>query len=253
MPKPILVANWKNHPDSLDKTKALLKKLGRDRRLYQKLSFFIAPPLPYLELVSSRAKSFADLAVQDVPSLAQGTHTGVVTPDILKSFGVRLAILGHSERRALGETNELVSQKVRISLGAGFASLVCVGELSRDRDGEHFEFLRTQLKLSLSGLSRRSDITRLAVAYEPVWAIGRRARDAVKPADLEQSVIFIRKILADMFGRSAAERVPILYGGSVEPDNALALMEETGIRGFLVGHASLDAESLGAVAKSLLS
>jgi len=253
MTKPIVVANWKNHPGSLAEAKTLLSRLAKNRLLYKKLSFFIAPPLPYFELISRRSKNFAHLASQDISSISQGTHTGVVTPEILKSFGVKLAILGHSERRALGETNEDVSRKVKIALHSSLAPLVCVGELSRDSDGEHFEFLRNQLKLSLAGLSKRSNVSKLAIAYEPVWAIGRRAKDAIKADGLTQAVIFIRKVLTDLFGRATAQRIPILYGGSVEPSNSGELMRETRIRGFLVGHASLSADSFREIAQSLIT
>ncbi|MDO8589765.1 MAG: triose-phosphate isomerase family protein [bacterium] len=252
MAKPILVANWKNHPGSLSEAGVLLKQLSGSARLYQKLSLFIAPPLPYLESVSLRTGNFAHLALQDFPASSDGTHTGMVTPDILKSFGVKLAIIGHSERRALGETNDSVAQKVKAALRSGILSLVCVGELSRDQDGEHFEFLREQIKLSLAGLNRKTDISKLALAYEPVWAIGKRADDAITPADLSQSVIFIKKVLVDMFGRTIAERIPILYGGAVEPVDATALFGGTGIKGFLVGHASLNAKSFKTIAESLI-
>lgn len=253
MAKPILVANWKNYPKSLDETRSLLGQLSRNSRLYKNLSFFIAPPLPYFESVSLRSKNFVGLASQDVSSLWQGTHTGQVTTDILKSFGVRLSIIGHSECRALGETNELVSQKVKIALRSGIIPLVCIGEVSRDQDGEHFEFLREQLKLSLTSLNRKADIAKLVVVYEPIWAIGKSAKDTIAPADLSQGVLFIRKVLTDMFGRKLAQNIPILYGGSVEPANAGPLFYETGIKGFLVGHASLHAKSLGAIAQSLIS
>ena len=252
MTRPLLIANWKNHPSSLDEAKSLLKHWSRNAKLYKKLSFFIAPPLPYLETVALRARSFAQPASQDISALSQGTHTSQVTPDILKSFGVRLAIIGHSERRALGETDEIVSQKIKIALRAGITPLLCVGELSRDQDGEHFEFLREQLKSSLAGLSRKADSARLAIAYEPVWAIGKSAKDALGPDELSQTIIFIKKILTDMFGRALAERIPILYGGSVEVSNVENLFKGTGIRGFLVGHASLNAKSLGIIAQLLL-
>jgi len=252
MAKPILVANWKNHPNSLLEARSLLRQLSRDSRFYKKLSLFIAPPLPYFESVSQRIKNFANLASQDISSSVGGTHTGSVTPDILKSFGVRLSIIGHSERRALGETNELVSEKVKIALRSGIVPLVCIGEVSRDQDGEHFEFLRGQLKLSLASL-RKADASKLVIVYEPVWAIGKHATDAIEPKDLSQGVIFIRKVLTDMFGRKTAECIPILYGGSVEPADVSMLWHDTGVRGFLVGHASLDAKSFRVIAESLIS
>ncbi|MEX2013764.1 MAG: triose-phosphate isomerase family protein [Parcubacteria group bacterium] len=252
MAKPILVANWKNQPGSLAEARALLTQLSRNSKIYKKLSLFIAPPLPYLELVSRYSRNFARLASQDIPSEFQGTQTGEIAPDILKSFGTRLSIIGHSERRAVGETNELVSRKIKVALRSNITPLVSVGEKTPDTDGEHFEFLRQQLKASLAGLTRQA-VSRVAIAYEPAWAIGKTAKGAMVPIDLSESVMFIKKILADMFGRRVAERVPILYGGSVEPSNAFALAHETGIKGFLVGHSSLDHKSFKAIAESLIS
>ena len=252
MAKPILVANWKNHPGSLTLAKALLREMAKDSRFYRNLSLFIAPPYPYFESVSDRLGSFGRLAAQNISSLPPGNYTGQVTPDILKSFGVRLAILGHSERRGLGETSEHVAKKVKTALRLGIVPLVCVGELSRDEDGEHFEFLRDELKLSLAGLNREMVLSRLTLAYEPVWAIGKHARDAMVSADLSQTVLFIKNVLPNMFGRVAPEPIPVLSGGSVEPANAKRLLSETGIKGFLVGHASLDARSLRDIAESLV-
>lgn len=248
--KPFLVANWKNHPNSLFETKALLKQLARNSSLYKKLSFFIAPPLTYFESVSERS-SFARLASQDIGILIGRTHTGAITPDILKSFGTRLAIIGHSEQRALGETDEAINHKIKIALRADIAPLLCIGEPSRDHDGEHFEFLREQLRRALYGMKKKSDASRIIAAYEPVWAIGKSSKDAIDPRELTQTVIFIKKVLSDILGRKVADRIPILYGGSVEAVNAGQLMRGTGAKGFLVGHASLNAKSLKAIAESI--
>lgn len=253
MAKPILIANWKNNPNSLLEVKTLLTQLARGGRVYKKLSLFIAPPLPYLESVSLKSKSFASLASQDISSVLQGTHTGVVTVDMLKSLGVRLTILGHSEQRAMGETSEMVTKKIRTALHAGIVPLVCVGEPTRDDDGLHFEFLREQIKSSLAGLNKKVDVSKLLIAYEPVWAIGKRAEDAISPSDLTETIIFIRKVLTDIFDRKTAESITILYGGSVEPGNAQNLFKSTGIKGFLVGHASLGAKELLDIAKSLIA
>jgi len=250
MSKSILVANWKNHPASLEEAKSLLKEMGKKKGVYRKLALFVAPPLPYMEAVAEKAGGFAKLAAQDVSLAGRGSHTGEVTPEILKSLGARLAILGHSERRAMGESSEMVSRKIKTALRAGIAPLICVGELERDKDGEHFEHLREEIKATLAGIPKNMAAS-IIVAYEPVWAIGKRAKDALPPAEVTQSIIFIKKVLVDLYGRSTAEKIPIIYGGSVEPANAGALAKETGIAGFLVGHASLKAKNMEEIASSL--
>src|SRR3990167_7462131 len=116
MPRPLLIANWKNHPHSLAEAKTLLKDIAKNAKLYKKLSLFIAPPFTYFESVSERLGNFGQLASQNISSLPPGTYTGQVTSDILKSFAVRLAIIGHSEQRALGETSEHVAKKVKSAL-----------------------------------------------------------------------------------------------------------------------------------------
>jgi triosephosphate isomerase (TIM) len=251
MPKPILVANWKNHPSSRQEASTLLKEFSKKSDLYKKLTFLIAPPLPYLDLCFSKSGKLFRPASQDFPLLGKGSYTGEVTSDILKSFGTRAAIVGHSERRAMGEKDETVALKVRAALRAGVTPIVCVGESKRDHEGEYFEFLRTQIKNSLSGLNK-NNAAQIILAYEPVWAIGKSANEALKPSDLEEALIFIRKVLTDLFGRATAEKIHILYGGSVEPRNAEALAEVSGVRGFLVGHVSLTPKNFHSIAQALL-
>ena len=251
MPKPILVLNWKNHPPSLSEARLLLKNLAKKRALYKKLTLFIAPPLPYLAEVKERASGFAQLSAQNLFKEEKGTFTGEVGVDILKSFGVRMAILGHSEQRALGETAEGVRAKVKLSLAANIAPLICFGEKEKDNDGEHFEFLRQELKTILGNLDKRV-ASKIALAYEPIWAIGKTADEAIDAKELTQTVLFVRKVLTDLFGRTLADKVPILYGGSVEPGGAYELMHGSGVRGLLIGHASLKAKDMELIAKAVL-
>ncbi len=251
MKKPIIIGNWKNHPETLREVSTLLTGLSKRAAIFKKLSTFIAPPVAFIESVSTKTKSYAGLAAQDIFFATEGTYTGAITPDILKGFGVKLAIIGHSERRGLGETNEVVAAKIKTALRSGITPLLCIGEETRDAEGSYFEFLNEELKLSLEGVRRRDDAHKLIIAYEPVWAIGKKAKDAMQPGDLAQMVIFIKKVLTEIFGRESAERIPILYGGSVEPSNAKELIQ-TGVHGFLVGHASLEAKSFVEIAESLL-
>lgn len=253
MAKPLLIANWKNNPKSPEEATTLLTVLSRKSLLYKKLSLFIAPPYTYFESVHKRALKFASLATQDIFFSSDGPHTGSVTPDILKAFGVKLAIIGHSERRALGETNEVVATKVKTAFMSGIVPVLCIGESERDEEGSHLQFIQDELKFSLEGIRRKEDAEKLIIAYEPVWAIGKRASEAISPTDLAEMVIFIKKTLTDIFGREAADVIPVLYGGSVDVTNAEPLYKETGIRGFLVGRASLDPKAFCEIAQALVS
>lgn len=250
MAKAILVANWKNYPNSLPEAHTLIKELAKQKLLFKKLALYIAPPLTYLDLVAKSGKSFSQLATQDLSTLEKGTETGTVTSEILKSFGVRMSILGHSERRSQGESSAQVSEKIKMALRAGITPLVCVGEIVRDAEGEHFEFLRDQIKTTLGALNKK-EVGKVVIAYEPVWAIGKSAKQAIDSVELSQTIIFIRKVLSDLFGRDLAESIPLLYGGSVEGANAKILMKETGVRGFLVGHESLKAKNFKEIALAL--
>ena len=126
-----------------------------------------------------------------------------------------------------------------------------MGEDLHDEEGKYFEVLNSQIRESLDGL-KRSDIKKIVVAYEPLWAIGKSAKDAMQPNDLLQMVVYIRKVLTEMFGRAGADQVAIIYGGSVEPGNAKELLK-SGVQGFLVGHASLNAKSFIEIAKAILN
>jgi triosephosphate isomerase len=251
--KLILIGNWKNYPSSLSEANKLLGDLSKKAVVFKKLSTFIAPPIAFIESASKKVKRAGSLAAQDIFFSPDGTYTGVITPDILKSFGVKLVIVGHSERRRLGESNQVVAQKVKTALRSGIIPVVCVGEENHDAEGNYFELLREQLKASLEGIRRKDDAERLIIAYEPVWAIGKKAKDAMAPSELAQMVIFIKKVLTEIFGRESAEKIPVLYGGSVDASNAKALTKESGARGLLVGRASLEAKSFVDIAQSLIA
>ena len=251
MAKSILIANWKNYPASLPEVRTILNGLVRSKAIYKKVSLFIAPPAPYLSLVGERVRGWGELGVQNISSEERGTHSGEVTPEILKSLGVRLAILGHSEQRALGESAESVAKKVRLALKSGFTPVICFGEKERDKDGEHFEVMRHELKTLLSEV-KKAEASKIVLAYERIWAIGNKASGPIEPTELSQTVIYIKKILSDLFGRKIADQIPVIYGGSVDDTNAGLLVRNSGIRGFLVGRASLDYKKFEGIANSVL-
>lgn len=251
--KLIIVGNWKNYPNSLDEANTLLSTLSKKSSVYKnsKISTVIAPPLVYLETVSKKARRFATVASQNLFYPKNGTYTGEVTVDVLKSFGVKLSILGHSEQRKLGETSETVSEKVRLALKSTITPLVCVGEEEHDAEGNYFEILRSQIATSLQGV-KKSEADKIMIAYEPVWAIGSQSNGAMSPEELTQMVIFIKKVLTELFSRSVADKIPVLYGGSVDAYNAKSLVGKTGARGLLIGRASINAKSFFEIVSSLV-
>jgi triosephosphate isomerase (TIM) len=235
--KLLVVANWKLNPPTLKEAHALLKNTKRALPRARSADVIICPPLPFLFALAKGERSLA-FGAQDVSAQIAGAYTGEVSATMLKSVGASYAIIGHSERRALGESDAEVSKKLRIALDEKITPILCVGELERDEQGSHLAVLADQLTNSLASVLR-GEIAKIIIAYEPVWAIGRRAEDALDAHGVHGTVIFIRKILSDRYGREYAEKVRILYGGSVEPGNVHALVRESGVSGFLVGHASL--------------
>ena len=154
---------------------------------------------------------------------------------------MKYVILGHSERRTLGENNNDINKKIKSALSAGLIPVLCVGESLRDENHEYFNLVKNQIEECLSGISKNL-ISKVIVAYEPVWAISStiNRKDAI-PADSLEMAIFIRKILADKFGKESSV-VRILYGGSVNERDAVEFLKDGGVEGLLVGRASLDAK-----------
>lgn len=247
--KRILVGNWKNHPSSVEEARRILDGLRRSKAVYKRLSTIIAPPAPFLALVKEKASSLGALGVQDLSS-TEGTATGEIGTDILKSFGVRAVILGHSERRQLGETSRLVAEKTAIAIKSGISPIVCVGESEHDAEGKYFEFLNEEIRSSLA-LVKKRDAGKIVLAYEPIWAIGKKAKDAMAPAEVGVMTVFIKKTLTELFGRKIAESIPVLYGGSVDSSNAEALAK-SGVKGFLVGRASRVPKDFKLIAEALI-
>lgn len=158
---------------------------------------------------------------------------------MLNDLGVTYVIVGHSERRMRGETDELISKKVNVLLEAGMNTILCVGEKERSENGAHLDFLKEQIKNSLNKVSKKN-ISKLIVAYEPVWAIG--AKEAMSPENIYEMTIFVRKVLSDIYGHDQAISTPVLYGGSVNFRNALDIFVKGQVDGLLVGRESVNSD-----------
>lgn len=246
--RPLVVANWKMNPTSLKEAALLGKSLSKLSLSFKKANLVIAPPTIYLSAVKPSKKVF--LGAQNVFWDKSGAYTGEISPVQLSERGVSYVIVGHSERRALGEDDFLVNKKARAILAEGMTPIICIGELEHDSQGKYLAFLSNQIKSSLKGMSK-SDITKIILAYEPIWAIGKDAKSAMEANDLHETVLYIQKVLSELYGRAVAHSIPILYGGSVKEENAESLMREGAIAGFLVGGASLSVKTFVPIVKAV--
>ena len=206
----------------------------------------VFPPFPLLPAAVRAAGEVAEIGAQNCHWEPSGAFTGEVSVPMLASAGARLALVGHSERRQLfGETDEDSARKVRSVLAGGLAAMLCVGETLEERDaGRQRTVVLRQLTRALDDLPA-GGAERLLIAYEPVWAIGT-GRTA-SPGDAQTMHAAIRESLSTLLGARAAERTPILYGGSVKPENAAQLLGRPDVDGALVGGASLSPEDFAAI------
>ena len=239
--KKLIAGNWKMN-GSLAANEALLKALLAGVGT-PACEIAVCVPAPYLAQVQSLvAGSPVALGAQDVSAQPQGAFTGEQSAAMLKDFGVRYAIVGHSERRQYHqESSELVARKFAAALHAGLIPILCVGETLEQREAGQTETVIAAQLAPVLALVGVQGFARAVVAYEPVWAIG--TGDTATPADAQGMHATIRRTLADLYGAEVAQQLRIQYGGSVKPDNVDELMAQPDIDGALVGGASLTAES----------
>ncbi len=245
----LIAGNWKAYVESSAKAKTLYAGVKR-LRAKSTHEVVVAPAFPHLGLLAPAkpTKSGAGLAAQDVSVTVGGAETGEVAAGLLRDLGVEYVIVGHSERRARGEDDATVLEKVRHVLAHGLTPILCIGEQHRDPEAQYLKVVRAQLSAILEGLSAKERLA-LVIAYEPVWAIG--ASEPITTEDLGEMVLYIRKVLGDFMPGRANQKVRILYGGSVAPENARALAAGTHIDGFLVGRASTDLPTFSALVKAV--
>jgi triosephosphate isomerase len=245
--KKIVIGNWKMNPLSFKEAEKLFTNIVKSVSGIKKTEIVICPPFLYLEKLKKFSRKIS-LGAQNVFWGDAGPFTGEISGEMLYDIGARYVIVGHSERRTMpvrqsldvggGETNEIVNKKIKAAVGAGLVPILCVGENMRDKNHEYLNFVKKQIEECLNGVSKNS-ISKIIVAYEPVWAIGRGAYPAT-PEEFREMNIFIRKILSDKFGVEAVENIRIIYGGSVDEKNAERFIQDGQADGFLPGRASLN-------------
>jgi triosephosphate isomerase len=240
--KKLIAGNWKMNKVSADAA-ALAREIVSAVAPYPGVDVVICPPFTALESVAAAIDgSVVKLGAQNMHFEASGAFTGEVSAPMIRALFATHVILGHSERRTLfGETDELVNKKVLAALKNQLRPILCVGESLAEREaGSTLKVVQAQMERSLEGVGKEQALG-VIIAYEPVWAIGT---GKVATAEQAQEVhAFIRELLTKLFGEAAAQRVRILYGGSMKPANAPELLAERDIDGGLIGGASLEARS----------
>lgn len=241
MKPPLVVGNWKMHGTE-EEARRLAHEIRSGLRTFRGVEIVLAPPFTALAAVHKIIRrSDLQLGGQDVHWEMEGAFTGEISPKMLRESGCRYVIIGHSERRCLfHESDQSVNRKMAAALHAGLKPILCVGETWQERrKGETAQVIARQLRGALKGLDK-SVIKKIAVAYEPVWAIGT-GRNAT-PGQASEAHRWIRGILKKLAGERNAESCRILYGGSVRPENAGELARAAEVNGLLVGGASLKAK-----------
>lgn len=247
--KKLIAGNWKMNGLSADGT-ALAKGIAAEVKALGKTQceFLVCPPFTLLSAVKKALRGAkVALGAQDCHFDAKGAHTGDISPLMLTDLGCSYVILGHSERRAdHGESNELVCKKASAAHQAGLKTVICIGETLEQRDaGKTIDVCTQQILGSVPDDSTAADTV---IAYEPVWAIGTGKTPTAQ--DVEDVHAAVRKVLSKKLGKGNANKMRILYGGSVKPSNAKEFLSLPDVDGALIGGASLKVEDFMAIAKN---
>ena len=248
-----IVGNWKMHTTAFE-AKQLAKGIIDGFDGADGVTVILCPPFPYLALVGDMLKGTQiALGAQNMYPDKDGAFTGEVSPSMLLDLGCKYVILGHSERRhILGESDSFINQKVECALAAGLDAILCVGETLAQREAKHTEaVLDSQLSQGMANVPPEF-LSRLSIAYEPVWAIGNALHHET-PEHAHDALLLIRKQLSHICGEVRAQKMTVQYGGSVEPENASAYFGQHGVDGVLIGGASLKADTFLAIVHAAIA
>ncbi len=246
--KSMVVANWKMSPETMREAKALFEATRKAAESAKDVSVLVAPPAIFLRDLASAYKGRRIVfAAQNGHFEKNGAHTGEISMPQIKDAKASAIIIGHAERRAAGETNAETRAKISMALSQKLQPIFCVGEHNRSAGGEHFLYVKEQLKTGLQDVTP-ANLGKIVIAYEPVWAIG--ASEAMSPRQMHEMAIFIRKSLVGSHSEKAI-KTKILYGGSIDETNARDMLEGGDVQGLLVGRASTDVSKFAALIKSI--
>ena len=235
--KALVIANWKMTPATYREAKALFDATKKAAESAKKVQVIVAPPAIYLRDLAKGYRGKISFCLQNGFQDTHEPHTGEISFAQALDSKAEYVLVGHAERRAAGETNAHVRAKMAGALKAGLTPVLCIGEVTRSALGEHFVFVKEQLRAGLADVTPPA-LKRIIIAYEPVWAIGAPA--PMTPRDMHEMAIFIRKSVVELFGEAGME-IKMLYGGSVDETTAGAMLRDGDVKGLLIGRASTEA------------
>ena len=251
MRKKIVAGNWKMNLDK-SSSENLVKEILESTQEKKDIQIVLSPPFVYLEQIVKDCVSRTDvlIAAQNCSAYDNGAFTGEVSTNMLKSIGVDYVIIGHSERRQFfSESNDVLMNKISLSLSNNLNVIFCCGEDINQREKDlHFEIIEDQLKSTVFKLSA-NDFSKIVIAYEPIWAIGT---GKTATSDQAQEIHgFIRSLITTNYNKDISDNTAILYGGSCKPSNAKAIFSEDDIDGGLIGGASLKSADFTSIISSI--
>lgn len=238
----IIIGNWKMNPSTIEEAEKMVKSIAKSISKIKNTQIVICAPFLYIERLKKVSRKIS-IGAQDAFYEEKGAFTGEVSSHMLSNIGVKYVILGHSERRTLGESNSDINKKLKSALSSSITPILCVGERERDESHGYFNLVKNQLLESLDGIPKNL-LYKIIIAYEPVWALSStpNRRDATA-LDSREMAVFIRKTLSDKLGAQNQEKnkMPrIIYGGSANEKDCLDFLQNGGVDGLLPGRASLD-------------
>lgn len=240
------------NPDTEQEAKNIISETKEGIKNIKGLDVVICPPVIFMDSIKKsigKSKNLS-LGAQDAFVGSGSSHTGEVSLNMIKKVGAKYIIVGHSERREIEDTEEEIREKVSNVLKSDLKTILCIGENERTEHGDYYHEVKIQIISALTGLQKKYT-KKLIIAYEPVWAIGDKNNTALNSESLYEMAIFIKKILSDIFGQEIAKKIPILYGGSVNKNNAKELLDNGKVNGLLIGRESLKVQNFVEMIKKI--
>lgn len=230
---------------------SLAKKTLEIARKYKKsIKIVSCIPSIHIPFISKTIKNTLYIGGQSVSASTEEAQTGLISAEMLASYGTSHCIVGHSESRERGETDEQVLSSTLLLLQKKITPIICIGEKQRDAQGWYLSTVKSQIESIVLGIPK-AQLKKIVFAYEPIWAIGKNAAREATPVECREMLIFIRKVISDIVDIKTANTISILYGGSVNEQNGTSFILEGGANGLLVGRISLDAKRFEQLAKTL--